>query len=82
MTRTIRFDDHAKQETKFTTCYMCACRCGIKVTLEDGKVRFIQGTRDHPVNHGVLCAKTGLRSRQAGVRVSRVAQRACENEAP
>ncbi|CAM9432692.1 unnamed protein product, partial [Phaeothamnion confervicola] len=40
-----------------TTCYMCACRCGIKVTLEDGRLRFIQGTADHPVNQGVLCAK-------------------------
>src|SRR5215831_20191749 len=50
-------EDHSKQETKFTTCYMCACRCGIKVTLQDGKVRFIQGNRDHPVNQGVLCAK-------------------------
>ena len=51
------FEDHAKQEIKHTTCYMCACRCGIKVTLENNKIRFIQGTRDHPVNRGVLCAK-------------------------
>lgn len=40
-----------------TTCYMCACRCGIDVHLRDGKVRYIQGNRDHPVNRGVLCAK-------------------------
>ena len=40
-----------------TTCYMCACRCGIKVHLEDGKLRHIEGDRDHPVNRGVLCAK-------------------------
>ena len=57
MTTEIRFDDHARQETKFTTCYMCACRCGIQVTLEAGRVRFIQGNRNHPVNQGVLCAK-------------------------
>src|SRR5690606_3599056 len=44
-------------EVKTTTCYMCACRCGIKVWLKDGKVRYIQGNRDHPVNQGVLCAK-------------------------
>ncbi|MBM3550058.1 MAG: formate dehydrogenase [Alphaproteobacteria bacterium] len=36
---------------------MCACRCGIKVHLKDGKVRWIEGNRDHPVNKGVLCAK-------------------------
>lgn len=52
-----KFEDHARQEVKYSTCYMCACRCGIKVTLEDGKVRFIQGNPDHPVNRGVLCAK-------------------------
>ena len=57
MTRKIIFDDHSRQQTEFTTCYMCACRCGIKVTLEEGKVRFIQGNRNHPVNRGVICAK-------------------------
>ncbi len=44
-------------EVKLTTCYMCACRCGIKVHLKDNKVRYIEGNRDHPVNKGVLCAK-------------------------
>ncbi len=42
---------------KATTCYMCACRCGIKVHLKDGKVRYIEGNRDHPVNKGILCGK-------------------------
>ena len=51
------FEEHAKQEIKFTTCYMCACRCGIKVTVEDNKVRYIQGNPNHPINKGVLCAK-------------------------
>ncbi|MDW8368675.1 MAG: molybdopterin-dependent oxidoreductase [Geminicoccaceae bacterium] len=40
-----------------TTCYMCACRCGIRVHLEDGRPRFIDGNRAHPVNRGVVCAK-------------------------
>ncbi|HAD87882.1 MAG TPA: formate dehydrogenase, partial [Rhodospirillaceae bacterium] len=44
-------------EVKCTTCYMCACRCGIKVHLKDGEIRYIQGNPDHPVNKGVLCAK-------------------------
>ena len=44
-------------EVKQTTCYMCACRCGINVHLKDGKVAYIEGNKDHPVNHGVLCAK-------------------------
>ncbi|TDK22732.1 formate dehydrogenase [Luteimonas aestuarii] len=44
-------------EVKTTTCYMCACRCGIKVWLKDGSIRYIQGNAAHPVNRGVLCAK-------------------------
>jgi len=44
-------------EVKYTTCYMCACRCGIKVHLKDGGIRYIEGNRNHPVNKGVLCAK-------------------------
>jgi anaerobic selenocysteine-containing dehydrogenase len=44
-------------EVRRTTCYMCACRCGIEVHLKDGEVRHIEGNRAHPVNRGVLCAK-------------------------
>ncbi|MBI3453217.1 MAG: molybdopterin oxidoreductase family protein [Rhodospirillales bacterium] len=44
-------------EVKYTTCYMCACRCGIKVHLLDGRIRYIEGNRNHPINRGVLCAK-------------------------
>ena len=44
-------------EVKHTTCYMCACRCGIRVWIKDGQIRYIQGNPDHPVNRGVLCAK-------------------------
>jgi anaerobic selenocysteine-containing dehydrogenase len=44
-------------EVRKTTCYMCACRCGINVHMKDGKVAYIEGNRDHPVNRGVLCAK-------------------------
>ncbi|VDC32958.1 molybdopterin-dependent oxidoreductase [Pseudogemmobacter humi] len=44
-------------EIRKTTCYMCACRCGIDVHLKSGRVVYIDGNRDHPVNKGVLCAK-------------------------
>ncbi|MCO6418343.1 molybdopterin oxidoreductase family protein [Siccirubricoccus sp. KC 17139] len=36
---------------------MCACRCGIRVHLKDGRIRYIEGNPDHPVNKGVLCGK-------------------------
>ena len=42
---------------KTTTCYMCACRCGIKVHLRDGRIRYIEGNPKHPVNRGVICGK-------------------------
>jgi anaerobic selenocysteine-containing dehydrogenase len=44
-------------EVKYTTCYMCACRCGIKVHLRDGGIRFIEGNPKHPINRGVICGK-------------------------
>ncbi|MBO9457175.1 molybdopterin oxidoreductase family protein [Paracoccus sp. R12_1] len=44
-------------EIRKTTCYMCACRCGINVHMKEGRVAYIEGNRDHPVNKGVLCAK-------------------------
>src|SRR6185437_3218436 len=55
-------DHHArtqdeKLEIKTTTCYMCACRCGIRVHLRDGEVRYIDGNPEHPLNKGVICAK-------------------------
>jgi len=44
-------------DVKTTTCYMCACRCGIRVHLRDGEVRYIDGNPEHPLNQGVICAK-------------------------
>ena len=49
--------DTGRVEVKNTTCYMCACRCGIRVTLRDGQVRHIEGNPEHPLNKGVICAK-------------------------
>lgn len=53
----IHYDKPIGDQVAYTTCYMCACRCGIKVHLNDGKLRYIEGNRDHPINRGVLCAK-------------------------
>src|SRR5258708_11036782 len=47
----------AGDRVAYTTCYMCACRCGIKVHLKDGGIRYIEVNRDNPVSRGVLCAK-------------------------
>lgn len=60
-------------EVKTTTCYMCACRCGIKVWLADGRIRYIQGNPEHPVNQGVLCAKgsAGIMQHYSPARLSK-----------
>ena len=66
-----------KREVVSTTCYMCACRCGIKVTVEDGEVRFIQGNPNHPINKGVLCAKgaSGIMKQYSPARLSKPLRR-------
>lgn len=58
---------------KTTTCYMCACRCGIRVHLKDGRIRYIDGNRDHPVNRGVICAKgsAGIKQHYSPARLSK-----------
>ena len=53
----INLSPKVSDEVRRTTCYMCACRCGINVHLKSGSVSYIEGNRDHPVNKGVLCAK-------------------------
>lgn len=53
----IALSEPSADEIKTTTCYMCACRCGIRVHLKNGRVRYIDGNRDHPVNRGVICGK-------------------------
>ncbi|GAB5470970.1 MAG: molybdopterin oxidoreductase family protein [Rhodospirillales bacterium] len=55
--RAIALSQPPSDEVKTTTCYMCACRCGIRVHLKEGQLRYIEGNPDHPVNKGVLCAK-------------------------
>ncbi|MCR8825094.1 molybdopterin oxidoreductase family protein [Pseudosulfitobacter koreensis] len=54
---TLNLSPKVSDEVRKTTCYMCACRCGINVHMKGGKVAYIEGNRDHPVNKGVLCAK-------------------------
>jgi anaerobic selenocysteine-containing dehydrogenase len=53
----LNLDKPTGDEVKTTTCYMCACRCGIRVHLKENRVRYIDGNPQHPVNRGVICAK-------------------------
>lgn len=77
-----QFEDHARQQVKYTTCYMCACRCGIQVTVENNKIRFIQGNRRHPINQGVLCAKgnAGIMKQESPAKLSKPLLRKPQSE--
>ncbi|MBF0391771.1 MAG: molybdopterin oxidoreductase family protein [Alphaproteobacteria bacterium] len=59
---------------------MCACRCGIKVYLKDGRVRYIQGNPNHPINRGVLCAKgsSGIMTQYSPARLTKPLKRVGE----
>jgi sulfite dehydrogenase (quinone) subunit SoeA len=64
-------------ETRNTTCYMCACRCGIRVHLKNGEVRYIEGNPEHPLNKGVICAKgaSGIMKQYSPARLTRPLRR-------
>ncbi len=76
----IEYNTPLNDEVKTTTCYMCACRCGIKVHLKDGKIRYIEGNPDHPLNKGVLCAKgsAGIMQHYSPARLSKPLKRVGE----
>jgi anaerobic selenocysteine-containing dehydrogenase len=71
-------------EAKYTTCYMCACRCGIKVHLRDGRIRYIEGNKNHPINRGVLCAKgsAGIMTQYSPARLTKPLLRVGERGKP
>lgn len=69
--------ENQRIEVKNTTCYMCACRCGIRVTLRDGEVKYIEGNPDHPLNEGVICAKgaSGIMKQYSPARLTKPLRR-------
>ena len=76
---------HVSDEIRQTTCYMCACRCGINVHVRDdengvAKIRYIEGNKDHPINKGVLCAKgsAGIMQHYSPARLSKPLKRVGE----
>ena len=46
-----------KIRTVRTICQGCHCECGVLVTVEDGKVKKIEGDPNHPMNRGFTCVK-------------------------
>ncbi len=56
---------------------MCACRCGIRVHLRDGEIRYIDGNPNHPLNKGVICAKgaSGIMKQHSPARLTQPLRR-------
>lgn len=44
-------------ETIVTSCGICDSACGMRATVKDGAIRFLQGLPEDPHNEGRLCAK-------------------------
>ena len=53
---------NAVNEMRTTTCYMCACRCGIRVHLRNGEVRYIESfPAIASFNQALICANSASR---------------------
>lgn len=61
------------EEIKRTICDICcpSFHCGMDAYVKDGQIVKIEGTKEHPQNHGLLCAK-GLSARQYVYRKDRI----------
>ena len=40
-----------------TICFECHSRCGVFLTVRDGKIIGIKGDKDHPYSRGYVCPK-------------------------
>jgi anaerobic selenocysteine-containing dehydrogenase len=61
---------------------MCACRCGIRVHLRGGEVRYIEGNPEHPLNQGIICAKgsSGIMKQYSPARLTKPLKRKTGSE--
>ncbi|TKC61439.1 NAD(P)H-nitrite reductase [Pedobacter hiemivivus] len=46
-----------RNKTYTSTCCYCGVGCGVKITLDKNENIAVEGDKDHPVNHGMLCSK-------------------------
>ena len=61
---------------------MCACRCGIRVHLREGEIRYINGNPQHTLNKGVICAKgaSGIMKQYSPARLTTPLLRKADSE--
>ena len=58
-------------ELKQTTCYMCACRCGINVHLKNGKIRYIDGNKEHQPIWCFMCKGSGIMQQNSPAKLTK-----------
>jgi anaerobic selenocysteine-containing dehydrogenase len=46
----------AAQSVK-TICFECHSRCGVVLTIEDGRLTGVKGDKNHPISRGYICPK-------------------------
>lgn len=49
--------EFAEKTVKKTTCHGCTRRCGLIVTLEDGKPVDLKGDHSQPLSKGFFCSR-------------------------
>jgi anaerobic selenocysteine-containing dehydrogenase len=45
------------QQEAFASCRICAGRCGLRISLEDGRITAIHGDKANPLTRGYACVK-------------------------
>jgi formate dehydrogenase (coenzyme F420) alpha subunit len=40
-----------------TVCGLCHTKCGLKITVKNGRIDKVRGNPDHPANSGAICVK-------------------------
>ncbi len=46
-----------KQETRLGVCNLCEAICGLRLTLEEGRITSVRGNPDDPLSRGHICPK-------------------------
>src|SRR4030066_1848449 len=49
--------ENLKSQWVATGCTICYHSCGMNVLVEDGRIKKVEGLKDHPLNKGQLCPK-------------------------
>jgi anaerobic selenocysteine-containing dehydrogenase len=47
----------AKEVTRLGVCNLCEAICGLRLTLEDGRITSVRGNPDDPLSRGHICPK-------------------------